>query len=68
VVRWGSASSPSDRMRVNGLKLCQGRSRLGIRKNLFSERLVMYLHRLLRELAALELFKKCVDAALRDVV
>ena len=55
-------------MRVNGLKLCQGRSRLGIRKNLFSERLVMYLHRLLRELAALELFKKCVDAALRDVV
>jgi len=56
-------------MRGNGLKLCEGRFRLDIRKNLFPERAVLQWHRLHREVVQfLEVLKNRVDVALRDVV
>ena len=54
----------------SSLKLCQRRFRVDIRKNFFLEREVKYWHRLPRKLMeslSLEVFKKRVDVALRDM-
>ena len=61
----------SDRMRGNGLKLCQGRFRWDLRQHFFTEGIVKCWNRLPKEVveaSSLEVFERRIDAELKDMV
>ena len=61
----------SDRTRGNGFTLRQGRFRLGIRRKLFTQRVVTHWNRLSKEAVdapSLEAFKARLDVTLSSLV